>query len=60
MRIRSLRLAFHEPPAAHSLSISLSASSDFSDVALLPARFAGFIILALIATGKPAESVRAE
>ena len=47
MRIRSLRPAFHEPPAAHSLHFSLSASGDFSNVALLPARLTCFIILAL-------------
>jgi len=40
--------AFCETPAAHSLSVSLSASDDFFYVASLPARLPGSIILALI------------
>ena len=40
----SRRVARHP---LHLLSISLSASDDFSDVAVLPARLAGLIIPAL-------------
>lgn len=39
--------AFHQQPAPHSLSPFLSASSDFSDVAILSTCLAGSIILAL-------------
>jgi len=45
--IRPLQPAFGEPPAPNSLSFSLSANSDFSYVAVLPASFAATIILAL-------------
>jgi len=46
--IRPPQPAFREPSAPHSLFLSLSASSDFSDVAMLPARLAGTIIPALM------------
>ena len=43
-------LAKSEAPIQLSLSFSLSASTDFSDVDMQNARFAGFIIPALIFT----------
>lgn len=46
-RMRPLEAMFHHSPAPRSLSFSLSTNSNFSDMAVLPARRAGSIILAL-------------